>query len=222
MSLRAKRSNLAFPNVGLAFFLVVSLFLSSAAIAAPLSRWQALAAQYKQVLARAPDDVQARYNLAMVHAHEGRILDGWNELKALDKQLGDKRPQFLNEVITEARRVLQRSPKDLLRRYRLAFAHYFDGQKGLSRSEFEQIVSLEPTYSWSLGYLGYLHAEAGDLNKGIELWERGVKYDPGNSVLHYVLGIAYTRKGQLKKAASHFVAAYRDRSLYEYVKGQSP
>jgi hypothetical protein len=36
----------------------------------------------------------------------------------------------------------------------------------------------------------------------------------------YVLGLAYTRKGQLKKAASHSVAAYRDRTLYEYVKGQ--
>lgn len=181
-----------------------------------------MAVQYKQVLARSPDDVQARYNLAMVYAHEGRILDGWNELKALDKQLGDKRPQFTSEVINEARRILQRSPNDLLTRYRLAFALYFNGQKDLCRVEFEKIVSLEPTHSWSLGYLGYLYADAGNLDKGMELWERGVKYDPGNSVLHYVLGIAYTRKGQLKKAASHFVAAYRDRSLYEYVKNQSP
>lgn len=200
-------------------WIFIGLMFATSAVAQTPNVWQALASKYKEALARSPTDVNAKYNLAMVYAHEGQVLDGWRELQSLGKQLGEgvKRQEFTNQVVTDAHRVLQRSPSDILTRYRLAFAYSFSGQKDSAKAEFEKIVSLEPNHSWSLGYLGYAYAEAGDLDRGIVLWERGVEVDPGNSVLHYVLGVAYVRKGQLKKAASHFVAAYRDRTLHEFV-----
>lgn len=193
---------------------------SGTAAPPPKTDWKTLVTQYKQVLVRYPTDVHTRYNLAMVYAHEGHVMEGWKELQTVDKHLGGKRDEFGGEVVAEAQRILQRAPADVLTRYRLAFALYFQGRKDDTQREFARIVALEPAHSWSLAYYGYTYAEAGDIDKAIELWERGVKADPGNSVLHYVLGLAYTRKGQLKKAAEHFTAAYRDRTLYEYVKGQ--
>lgn len=200
--------------------LLLALPAGSESAAPPKTDWKVLATQYKQVLVRYPTDVHTRYNLAMVYAHEGQVMEGWRELQTVEKHLGGKRDEFSGQVVAEAQRILQRAPADVLTRYRLAFALYFQGRKDETQREFGRIVALEPTHSWSLAYLGYTFAEAGNIDKAIELWERGVKADPGNSVLHYVLGLAYTRKGQLKKAADHFTAAYRDRTLYEYVKGQ--
>lgn len=200
--------------------LLLALPAGSESAAPPKTDWKVLATQYKQVLVRYPTDMHTRYNLAMVYAHEGQVMEGWRELQTVEKHLGGKRDEFSGQVVAEAQRILQRAPADVLTRYRLAFALYFQGRKDETQREFGRIVALEPNHSWSLAYLGYTFAEAGNIDKAIELWERGVKADPGNSVLHYVLGLAYTRKGQLKKAADHFTAAYRDRTLYEYVKGQ--
>lgn len=200
--------------------LLLALPAGSESAAPPKTDWKVLATQYKQVLVRYPTDMHTRYNLAMVYAHEGQVMEGWRELQTVEKHLGSKRDEFSGQVVAEAQRILQRAPADVLTRYRLAFALYFQGRKDETQREFGRIVALEPNHSWSLAYLGYTFAEAGNIDKAIELWERGVKADPGNSVLHYVLGLAYTRKGQLKKAADHFTAAYRDRTLYEYVKGQ--
>lgn len=202
----------------IALSITVALLLAPAVAAQ--TDWTTLAGKYKQALVRDPTDPHARYSLAMVHAHEGRLLEGWRELESLGKQLGPNQQKFATDVISEADRILQRAPNDVFMRYRRAFALYFLGQKDSARMEFEKIVAIEPTHSWSLGYLGYGYMDRGDLNGAIALWERGVKADPDNSVLHYVLGLAYTRKGELKKAARHIAAAYKDRTLYEYVKGK--
>lgn len=202
-----------------ALALTAVLLLGTAAVAK--TDWVSLTLKYKQVLVRYPTDPHARFSLAMVYAHEGELLNGWRELQMIGRQLSSEQQQrFATEVVGEADRVLQRSPNDVLIRYRRAFALYFLGQKDAAKVEFEKIVALEPDHSWSLGYLGYGYMDKGDLNRAIALWERGVKADPGNSVLHYVLGLAYTRKGELKKAAKHFATAYKDRTLYEYVKGK--
>jgi tetratricopeptide (TPR) repeat protein len=212
-------------NTGCLVLIVVGLALPALqpariAQAAARTDWTALTTQYTQVLTRYPTDVHTRYSLAMVYAHEGRVMDGWRELQTVERHLEGRREPFSIQVIRESRAILARSPGDILTRYRLAFALWFRGQKHEGQQEFERIVALEPTHSWSLAYLGYTYADEGNLEHAIALWERGSKADPSNSVLHYVLGLAYTRKGQLKKAAAHFVAAYRDRTLYEYVKGQ--
>jgi len=202
----------------IALALILVLLLGPAVAAK--TDWASLALKYKQVLVRYPTDPHARYSLAMVYAHEGQLLEGWRELESLGKHLGPNQQQFATDVISEADSILRRSPNDVLIRYRRAFALYFLGQKDPARIEFEKIVAIEPTHSWSLGYLGYGYMDRGDLNQAIDLWERGIKADPHNSVLHYVLGLAYTRKGELKKAARHIAAAYKDRTLYEYVKGK--
>ncbi|HEY6102659.1 MAG TPA: tetratricopeptide repeat protein [bacterium] len=208
-------------RTGCLVLIVMGLALPPAGVAQAAAKtdWTALAAQYTQVLTRYPADVHTRYNLAMVYAHEGRVVDGWRELQAVERYLEGKREPFGIQVIRESRMTLARSPDDILAPYRLAFALWLRGQKYDGQQEFERIVVLEPNHSWSLAYLGYTYADGGNLDRAIALWERGSTADPSNSILHYVLGLAYTRKGQLRRAASHFAAAYRDRTLYEYVKG---
>ena len=193
----------------------------AAAPAAPsAAEWEALAGRYRAMLLRDPDDVHTRFSLAMVHAHQGRLLEGYRALQAVDRQVAEHRAAFAAQVALDAQRILARHRDHLPARYRLAFALWFLGRKADARAELERVVALEPEHPWSLGYLGYAHADAGDLDTAITLWERGLALDPGNAALHYVLALAYTRTGQLKKAAAHFAAAYRDRTLRDYVKEQ--
>jgi len=184
--------------------------------------WQKLLEQSRKAVAAAPQDPDKRYELAMIYAHEGRVFDAWDELKEVDRLVGGeaRRKSYAQRIIAASATQIKRSPGDILARYKLAFAYYFIGRRLDARREFHIIVDLEPRHSWSYGYLGYLYAEAGNLDKAIALWEKGVKFDPGNAVLHYVLGVAYVRKGDMKRAAQHFVDAYKDRTLYEYVKGK--
>lgn len=184
------------------------------------AEWEALAVRYRAILLRDPDDAHARYSLAIVYAHEGRVMEGYRELQAVDRRLGARRDVFSVQVVADAQRILAARPNHVPSRYRLAFALWFQGRKEEARAELERLVALEPEHPWSLGYLGYAHADAGDLDTAVALWERGIALDPANAVLHYVLALAYTRKGQLRKAAAHFAAAYRDRTLRDYVKDQ--
>ncbi|MEX0765826.1 MAG: hypothetical protein WD140_03385, partial [bacterium] len=92
-----------------AIALAVTLALLLGPAVAAKTEWASLALKYKQVLVRYPTDPHARFSLAMVHAHEGQLLQGWRELESLGKQLGSNQQQFASDVISEADRVLQRS-----------------------------------------------------------------------------------------------------------------
>ncbi len=120
----------------------------------------------------------------------------------------------------ESQAVLRRDPRDVFALYRLAFAAYFANRKNVALDALQRAASLEPQNPWTMGYVGYLYGERQDADRAIAWWERGVRVDPRNAVLHYMLGLAYSHKGNMKRAAYHFALAYRDRTLYEYIKGQ--
>lgn len=210
--------------------LLVALLLGAAPLAgasiaagpAPATDWAALARRYSEVLAQNPDDADARFTLGVIQAHQGRLVEGWENLKLADRLLGGEpeRPAFARRTIAAARQALRARPQDVLALYKLAFASYFVNEKDLAAQAMLQAAHIEPKHAWTAGYLGFLYAEQGRLDEGIAWWERGLRSDPKNAVLHYMLGLAYSRKGDMKKAAVHFAAAYRDRTLYEYITGR--
>ncbi len=200
------------------------LILAAGAHAAPATstNWKALETRYRAELSRNPSSVEAHFYLAVIYAHEGRLVEGWEHLKRVDRLVGGepKRAPVARRFIGEAQESLRRAPRDVFALYRLAFAAYFANRKDLAMTAMRQAAALEPRNAWTMGYVGFLHGERQEVDQAIAWWERGVKADPQNAVLHYLLGLAYTRKGDMKRAGRHFVLAYRDRTLYEYIKGQ--
>jgi tetratricopeptide (TPR) repeat protein len=125
--------------------------------------------------------------------------------------------EVARQITGQAEVVLKVAPNDLLALYRLAFARHFTGDLAGAAREFERIVVAEPKNDWAYGYLGQAYANLGQNDRAIATWERGVAINSNNAVIHYLLGWAYAKKDDKRKAASHFAAAYRDRTLYDYV-----
>jgi predicted Zn-dependent protease len=184
------------------------------------AEWPALVKRFEAQVARTPSDASVRFTLAMLYARDGRLLDGYRQLQEADAVAGAaRRAELTGQVAREAQALLKQNPHDLLARYRLAFVRYFQGDLAAATVELERIVAAEPKNDWGYGYLGQAYAAGKQDDRAIEVWQRGLRVNPNNSVLHYVLGLMYTKKNDRKNAARHFAAAYRDRTLYDYVTG---
>jgi tetratricopeptide (TPR) repeat protein len=184
------------------------------------AEWPALVQRYEAAVQRAPGDPGAHFTLAMLYARDGRLLDGWKHLQEADRAAGPgRRLAMARQVAVEAQALLRRNPNDLLARYRLAFATYVLGDHAAVAAEFERITAADPRNDWGFGYLGQAYATLGRDDRAIAAWQRGLQINPDNAVLHYVLALAYTRQGDRRAAARHLAAAYRDRTLYDYVTG---
>ncbi len=210
--------------LGLGLALLVTRAPASALAQGTGSEWPALVRRYEQQVARAPGDPMARFTLAVLYARDGRLLDGYKQLREADQAAGGaaRRTVLARQIATEAEGLLRASPSDLLARYRLAFARFFLGDQTGTATEFERIVAAEPRNDWGYGYLGQAYNNLGQIDRAIATWERGLAINPNNAALHYVVGLAYAKKDDKKKAASHFAAAYSIRTLYEYLTGGHP
>lgn len=173
-------------------------------------------------VASAQATADAHFDVAVVQAHAGCLIESWENLKRADSLAAKSggRAEVAGRAVRGARQALARNPRDVMAVYRIAFARYFLDQKAEALQAMLRAATLEPNNAWTTGYIGYVYGERGDVDAAIAWWERGIRIDPKNAVIHYMLGLAYSRKGQTRKAARHFAAAYRDRTLYEYVKGQ--
>jgi tetratricopeptide (TPR) repeat protein len=186
------------------------------------AEWPALILRFEEQVARTPADAAARLTLAMLYAREGRLLEGFKQLQEADKAAGpERRGQMAREIVRDAEARVRRNPHDLLARYRLAFARYFLDDLPGAVKEFERIVLVDPRNDWGYGYLGQGYEMLGQRDRAIATWERGLSVNPSNAVLHYLLGVAHAKQGNAKKAAAHIAAAYRSRTLYEYVTRKS-
>jgi tetratricopeptide (TPR) repeat protein len=184
------------------------------------AEWPALVQRYEAAVRRDPGDPGAHFTLAMLYARDGRLLDGWKHLQEADRAAGPgRRVAMARQVAAEAQDLIRRNPDDLLARYRLAFATYALGDHAAVAAQFERITAADPRNDWGFGYLGQAYAALGRDDRAIAAWQRGLQINPNNAVLHYVLALAYTRQGDRRAAARHLAAAYRDRTLYDYVTG---
>lgn len=170
----------------------------------------------------AQSTADAHFDVAVAQAHAGCLLESWENLKRADSLAAKSggRAEVAGRAVRSARQALDRNPRDVMAVYRIGFARYFLGQKGEALQAMLRAATLEPNNAWTTGYIGYVYGEREDVNAAIAWWERGIRIDRNNAVIHYMLGLAYSKKGEARKAARHFAAAYRDRTLYEYVKGQ--
>ena len=87
---------------------------------------------------------------------------------------------------------------------------------GRAKAAMEAFLSVHPNDAYDCSKLGALYVEQGDLDRGIELLERGLKFAqavPVRYELHYHLGIACSRRQQFDRAQTHYQLAIAQRIL---------
>lgn len=187
--------------------------------------WRTLIPSLKAQLANKPD-AEVALRLGMVYAHEGFLIDWWHMLKQIDRMIGgeNRRGEFGRQIMGVASQRVNQDPGNLLARYELAFASWFvERDHHTAMQQFLEITRREPRNAMNHGYLGYLYADREDAKNTIAQWEDGVRLDPGNSAIRYLLGTAYSRTGRTRDAAIQFALAYKDRTVYNYVtRGELP
>ncbi len=187
--------------------------------------WRGLIPGLKAQLAQKPD-AEVALRLGMVYAHEGLLIDWWHMLKQIDRMTGgeSRRAEFGRQIMGVASKKVNQDPANLLARYELAFAAWFvERDHHTAMEQFLEITRREPRNAMNHGYLGYLYADREDAKDTIAQWEDGVRLDPSNSAIRYLLGTAYSRTGRTRDAAIQFALAYRDRTVYNYVtRGELP
>jgi tetratricopeptide (TPR) repeat protein len=212
-----------------AIIAVVTALLALPAAPAAAQRagvsWRPLIPGLKAQLS-AKQDTETALRLAMVYAHEGLLIEWWHMLKQIDRMVGaqNRREEFGRRIMATAGPQVKRDPGDLLARYELAFASWFvERDHHTAMQEFLEITRQEPRNAMNHGYLGYLYADRQDPKNTIAQWEEGVRLDPSNSAIRYLLGTAYNRTGRTRDAAIQFALAYKDRTVYNYVtRGELP
>lgn len=191
----------------------------------PGQLWDALVPRLKAQLASKPDP-EVALRLALVYAHDGALMDWWHTLKQIDQMIGGDghREEVARRASVHAAGDVRRDPHDLLARYELAFASWFtEHDHHTALEELREITRQEPRNAINHGYLGYVYADRNDTKNTIAQWEEGVRLDPNNNAIRYLLGMAYSHVGRTRDAAVQFALAYRDRTVYNYVtRGEQP
>lgn len=204
---------------------LLALFTAPAGAQRAGETWKPLIPGLRAQLAAKPD-TEVALRLAMVYAHEGLLIDWWHMLKQIDRMIGGegRREEFGRRIMAGVDTRVRQDPRDLLARYELAFASWFvERDHHTAMREFLEITRQEPRNAMNHGYLGYLYADRQDAQNTISQWEDGVRLDPNNSAIRYLLGTAYSRTGRTRDAAVQFALAYKDRTVYNYVtRGELP
>ncbi len=89
-----------------------------------------------------------------------------------------------------------------------AIAHHNKFAK--AQAAMEGFLATHPTDPYVCSKLGALYIESGKITQGIELLQRGLTSKGGDQTLyelHYHLGIAYTRTGNIEQAIAHYHTA---------------
>lgn len=80
----------------------------------------------------------------------------------------------------------------------------FSGQLLLAIRCYEQLLSLAPEHSETLGLLGLAHAQLGDMKKAVIYLQRAVELQSNDACLHNNLANAYKALQQFDKAIEHY------------------
>lgn len=116
----------------------------------------AMVQQYRQALARDPDDLEANIGLGNL------LFDSGQWQKAVDHY----------------QRVLKRAPGNADVRVDMAIAIHSLGQNDIARKELERVTREKPTHLNAWLNLGVVAATLGDNAGAIRAWERYLELDP--------------------------------------------
>lgn len=181
----------------------------------PSFGWQ-ISKELKQELAvkqaavkAAPNDANARFDLAITMAYTNNLQDGWANLKKtveLDPGFKKKGLEMYIKKVTD-------DPGDWRLRFRLAFAYYFNDKKRDAVRELENVIIIDPYNVWAFGYISLIYGEMGETDAAMNYAKKGIRIDSNVAALHFLLAEGYNRKGDNWKSFLEGMEAVRLKAL---------
>ena len=135
---------------------------------------------YEELLRQAPDSIEARTNLGVAFAHEGRY----------------------EEAAQQYRHVLSRDSRNETAMLNLALAYYKQGDFPKARNQLEVLHKLRPANRQAFDLLADCDLRLGSFRDAIALVEPAYEAQPNDPAIEYILGTALIQDGQTQKGAA--------------------
>ncbi len=149
-----------------------------------------------------PSSNENKFELAMSYAYTGRILEGWDTLKKVDKS-------YAPVVIAKYETLSKKEPGEWRHFFKLGFGYYFQEKKPLAADSFERALSVDPSNIWSMGFLAFVKGDVGQVDEAISLCKKAIQLEPNAIALHVLLGVGYGKKGDYMGVAGEGMIAAR-------------
>jgi tetratricopeptide (TPR) repeat protein len=75
-------------------------------------------------------------------------------------------------------------------------------------AELKKSLEEKPDFAMTLGGIGYILSEQGEVEEALQYLEKALKRDPNHYLIHSMLGAAYINLENLPRAKRHFQTAY--------------
>lgn len=190
-----------------------------------------------------PDSFEAQFLLAVAYSRTPYIEKGFYAFKKAKKLMKKSPDKYrnLDEKIAEYEEMLTYRMEDPLVLYRLAFIYYTKGygiekdyiQDSKQKPAFwyakaeetlRRLIAVDPDDIWARNYLGFLLVDTGGetrLEEAMALWEESLaKNSANNPGAYMLLGEAWLKKGNLRKAVEFAAQGLEMRMLWE--ESESP
>ena len=172
-----------------------------------------------------PNNPEAHYLLAIAYSRTPYLEKAYQAFRKAKKLMKKSEAGYagINDKIAEYEAMLAYRPEDPLVLYRLAFGYYTKGygiehdyiqntpetpQSYYEKAEttLRRLIAVDPQDVWARNYLGFLLVDIDEkkhLDEAIRLWEESLAVKKDNPGAYMLLGEAYMRKGNLRKAVEY-------------------
>jgi len=168
----------------------------------------------QKALEENPDDPHAHFDLAITYSYSNKVQEGWDELKKVNEIDEEFAPLALEMYSKE----VEANPDDWKKRFRLAFALYFNDMKREAIEEMNYIAEMEPKDDtnkrlWAYGYMGLIYGEEDEDDLAVEYVKKAIEIDTDVAALHMLLAAGYQKQGKGWEAFWEGLEALRLKAL---------
>jgi len=193
--------------------------------------------ELQKVLEVEPDNIQARYLLALIYSTQKKFDQAAGEYESILKSVSKAEPENIeiygylgqlyyslkqyDKAINQYEMILSLRPKNPDVMFLLGSLYLEVGKRKEAATLFNRAIKVDPNHDISLNSLGYTYAEDGiKLEEAQDLIERALSIDPENGAYLDSLGWVYYQKGQYAMALEYLMKADRylkDPIIYEHL-----
>jgi len=171
-----------------------------------------------------PDNVQARYLLALIYSSQKKYDEAALEYEKILTSFAQAEPENVeiygylaqlyysqkqyDKAIKQFEAVLTLQPQNTDIMFLLGALYLETGAEDKAVDLFSRTIKLAPDHDSGLNSLGYIYAERGEqLDEAQSLIERALKIDPDNGAYLDSMGWVYFKKDQYQKALDYLYQA---------------
>ena len=175
------------------------------------------------ILKAEPDNIDAHFNLGRLYYQQGKMDMARNELEEVTRIAPDnKRAQIVlgalyddmglydlaidkySTVIALEKDKESADHYEELKELAIAKKLYSEGNLGLAREKFDEIVAKNPDNANAYFYLGLIHASEDELSKSVDDYEEVIRLVPGHVGARLNLALSFERLHREEDAISQY------------------